>query len=136
MMNEKRFRVNDLVKYDYSEIGEYIDENHTDRPIMNDEVCDLLNEQQATIDQLNLAIDDLLSHTSCDEIKKENEKLTDELLKEMEEKASIVKELEETNKAMYNRLKEQSEIIYQLIQKLKEHITEKELKELMEDCGL
>ena len=35
-------------------------------------------EQQATIDQLNLAIDDLLSHTSCDEIKKENEQLKKE----------------------------------------------------------
>lgn len=69
-------------------------------------------------------------------LKEENVKLADELLKEMEEKVSIVNELEKTNKAMYNRLKEQSEIIYQLIQKLKEHITEKELKELMEDCGL
>lgn len=39
------------------------------------EVAPILNEQQATIDQLNLAIDDLLSHTSCDEIKKENEQL-------------------------------------------------------------
>ena len=43
MMSEKRFRVNDLVKYNYSEIGEYIDENHTDRPLRNDEVCRLLN---------------------------------------------------------------------------------------------
>ena len=95
MMNEKRFRVNDLVKYNYSEIGEYIDENHTDRLLRNDEVCDLLNEKE-----------------------------------------TIINELEETNKAMYKRLKEQSEMIYQLIQKLKEHMTEKELKELMEDWGL
>lgn len=48
-MSEKRFRVNDLVKYDYSEIGEYIDENHTDRPLRNDEVVDMLNEQEAII---------------------------------------------------------------------------------------
>lgn len=94
-MSEKRFRTNDLVKFDYSEIGEYVDENHTDRPLRNDEVCDLLNEQQASIN-----------------------------------------ELEETNKLMYKRLKEQSEIIYQLIQKLKRHMTEKELKELIEDWGL
>ena len=40
-------------------------------------------------------------------LKKENVKLADELLKEMEEKVSIVSELEKTNKAMYNRLKEQ-----------------------------
>ena len=54
----------------------------------------------------------------------------------LNEQQAILNELEETNKAMYKRLKEQSEIIYQLIQKLKEHMTEKELKELMEDCGL
>lgn len=59
----------------------------------------------------------------------------DEKIKELEVKV-LNSELEKTNKAMYNGLKEQSEIIYQLIQKLKEHITEKELKELMEDCGL
>lgn len=69
-------------------------------------------------------------------LKKENVKLADELLKVLEEQVSIVKELEEINKAMYNRLTEQSEIIYQLIQKLKEYVTEKELDELMEDCGL
>lgn len=94
-MSEKRFRTNDLVKFDYSEIGEYVDENHTDRPLRNDEVCDLLNNQQA-----------------------------------------VINELEETNKLMYKRLKEQSEIIYRLIQKLKRHMTEKELKELIEDWGL
>lgn len=43
-MTAKRFRVNDEVKYNYSEIGEYIDENHTDRPLMNNKVCELLNE--------------------------------------------------------------------------------------------
>lgn len=43
-MTTKRFRVNDLVKYNYSEIGEYIDENHTDRPLRNDELVELLNE--------------------------------------------------------------------------------------------
>lgn len=52
MSGNKKFRVNDLVKYDYSEIGEYIDENHTDKPLRNDEVCDLLNEQQDTINKL------------------------------------------------------------------------------------
>ena len=51
------------------------------------ELCGLLNKQQATIDQLNLAIDDLLSHTSCDEIKKENEQLR-----------QVVEEYRKTNK--------------------------------------
>lgn len=42
-MSEKRYRTNDLVKFDYSEIGEYVDEEHTDTPLRNDEVCRLLN---------------------------------------------------------------------------------------------
>ena len=59
-MSEKRFRVNDLVKYDYSEIGEYVDENHTDKPLRNDEVCGLLNKQQARIEMLEKGILDCL----------------------------------------------------------------------------
>ena len=43
-MNEQQFRVNDLVKFNYSEITEYVDEEHTPTPLRNDEVCDLLNE--------------------------------------------------------------------------------------------
>lgn len=43
-MTAKRFRVNELIKYNYSDIGEYIDENHTDKPLRNDEVAELLNE--------------------------------------------------------------------------------------------
>jgi len=54
----------------------------------------------------------------------------------MNEQEAIINELEETNKAMYKRLKEQSDIIYQLTQKLEKHMTENELKELMEDWGL
>ena len=42
-MSEKRFRTNELVKFDYSEIGEYVDEEHTDTPLRNDELCKLLN---------------------------------------------------------------------------------------------
>ena len=42
-MTEKKYRVHDWVKFQYSEIGEYIDENHTDRPLRNDEIVDLLN---------------------------------------------------------------------------------------------
>ena len=43
-MTAKRFRVHEWVKYNYSEIGEYTDENHTDNPLRNDEVVELLNE--------------------------------------------------------------------------------------------
>ena len=56
LMMNKKFRVDDLVKYDYSAIGEYVDENHTDRPLRNDEVCDLLNEQQGIIEEKNNVI--------------------------------------------------------------------------------
>ena len=61
MMSENRFRVNDLVKYDYSQIGEYIDENHTDRPLRNDEVCDLLNEQQYLLNNQNELLDEIFT---------------------------------------------------------------------------
>lgn len=56
--------------------------------ILEDDVVDLLNEQQDIIQQkdnqikqLNLAIDDLLTYTSCDEIKKQNEILRKKYLK-------------------------------------------------------
>lgn len=45
--------------------------------LVAEQICNLLNKQQTTINQLNLAIDDLLS--SCDEIKKENERLKNKL---------------------------------------------------------
>ena len=79
MMSEKRFRVNDLVKYDYSEIGEYVDENHTDRPLRNDEVCKLLNELHEENQQLKNDCGILVQ--SNQEYRKENDKLK-ELIKE------------------------------------------------------
>ena len=51
-MNKKRFHVNDLVKYVYSDIGEHIDEKHTDIPLRNDELCKLLNELSEENEQL------------------------------------------------------------------------------------
>lgn len=83
-MNKKQFRVNDLVKFNYSEIGKYVDENHTDRPLRNDEVCDLLNEQQATINHLekvfgeNFAKRRLLERDNLI-LRNENEQLRKEL---------------------------------------------------------
>lgn len=56
--------------------------------ILEDDVVDLLNKQQDIIQQkdnqikqMNLAIDDLLSYVSCDEIKKQNEILRNAYLK-------------------------------------------------------
>ena len=67
---------------------------------------DKLNEQQAIItelnkqiEQLNLAIDDLLSHTSCDEIKKENEQLRKELNDCEKFRYTILKRIEELSNA-------------------------------------
>lgn len=50
-MTEK-YRVHDLAKFHYSEIGEYIDENHTDRPLRNDMLVDLLNQLNDENEQL------------------------------------------------------------------------------------
>ena len=38
-----KYRVHEIVKFDYSDIGEYIDEYHTDRPLRNDILVELLN---------------------------------------------------------------------------------------------
>lgn len=46
MTEEKKYRVHDLVKFNYSEIGEYIGEGYTDKPLRNDEIVDLLNENE------------------------------------------------------------------------------------------
>ena len=51
-MTEKKYRVHDLVKFQYSEIGEYIGENYTDRPLRNDKIVDLLNELTEENEQL------------------------------------------------------------------------------------
>ena len=40
-----KYRVHHWAEYDYSEIKEYVDEWHTDKPLRNDEVVDLLNSQ-------------------------------------------------------------------------------------------
>ena len=54
LMSEKRFYLgnDEWVKFDYSEIREYIDEEPTPNLLRNDEVCDLLNECQSIISAL------------------------------------------------------------------------------------
>ena len=85
IQNEKRFTfVCDDENCRFKDNGETID---------CVEVVDLLNEQQATIDQLNLAIDDLLSPTSCDEVKKENEQLRNIIKQKEEEEQLYAKEI-------------------------------------------
>ena len=52
----KKYRVHDLAKFHYSEIGEYIGENFTDRPLRNDILVDLLNELSEENEQLKKEI--------------------------------------------------------------------------------
>lgn len=64
-----KYRVHNWVKFNYSQIGEYIDENHTDKPMRNDELVDLLNKQ----------------HNQIKELEKENEKLKIDIMGQSEE---------------------------------------------------
>lgn len=47
-----KYRVHELARLNYSDIGEYIDEDHTDRPLRNDILVDLLNNQDDKIKEL------------------------------------------------------------------------------------
>lgn len=67
-MTAKRFRVHEWVKYNYSEIGEYIDENHTDNPLRNDEVVELLNELHEENKELKSLCKVLITHIEKDSI--------------------------------------------------------------------
>ena len=58
-MTEKKYRVNKEVKFDYSKIEQYIDENHTDKPLRNDEIVDLLNEQEEEIKDLKCRLNSI-----------------------------------------------------------------------------
>lgn len=58
-MTEKKYRVNKEVKFDYSEIEQYIGENYTDKPLRNDEIVDLLNEQEEEIKDLKCRLNSI-----------------------------------------------------------------------------
>lgn len=88
-MNKKRFRVNDLVKYVYSDISEHIDEKHTDIPLRNDELCKLLNELS---EERNY-----FERKKCEYFNKYNKKHLDNIqLKE--ENEQLIKEIKSKNK--------------------------------------
>ena len=55
-----KYRVHHWAEYDYSEIKEYVDEWHTDKPLRNDEVVDLLNSQDKRIKELETELEKLL----------------------------------------------------------------------------
>lgn len=101
-MSEKRFSETERNCY-YTSL---VFDNQTQEELGTSKVVGLLNEQQAIItelnkqiEQLNLAIDDLLSHTSCDEIKKENEQLRKELNDCEKFRYTVLKRIEELSNA-------------------------------------
>ena len=120
-MTTKKYRVHDFVKFQYSEIGEYVDENHTDKPLRNDEIVDLLNEQHEIIEQFtniarkcNIPYDKLCDafeksidwdcETDCKinaiQILKENEQLKFQLKECREHKLYSRRKLEKENEQL------------------------------------
>ena len=114
-MTAKRFRVNELVKYNYSEIGEYIDENHTDRPLRNDILVELLNELHEEKEQLKFQ----LQNTSDQR---------DEFHRGARENANRVGKLEKENEQLK---KDCTVLIYHNQEYRKEN---EELKQQLTDC--
>ena len=105
-MSEKRFSETERNCY-YTSL---VFDNQTQEELGTSKVVGLLNEQQAIItelnkqiEQLNLAIDDLLSHTSCDEIKKENEQLRKELNDCEKFRYTVLKRIEELSCRLLQR---------------------------------
>ena len=98
-MNEERFEK-------WNDNSCKVKDNQEDTFLNWEDVVKKLNEQQAIItelnkqiEQLHLAIDDLLSHTSCDEIKKENEQLRKELNDCEKFRYTVFKRIEELSNA-------------------------------------
>lgn len=110
-MNKKQFRVNDLVKFNYSEIGEYIDENHTDTPLRNDEVVDLLNEQQAKIERLEDENAKYHFNLSLAETKVKNRE------KKISEQQATISRLEEENEQLRKELNNFKPVLFQDMRK-------------------
>lgn len=56
-MIKEKYRTNELCQYDYSEIWERsFNEETTDKPLRNDEIVDLLNEQDIEIQRLEVIV--------------------------------------------------------------------------------
>lgn len=55
-MNEK-YKVDECVQYMYSDIGEYIGEGYTCKPIRNDELVEILNSQDKQIKELEAELE-------------------------------------------------------------------------------
>lgn len=53
-----RYSVSSLVKYEYSDIREYVGEEYTNEPIRNDELVEILNSQDERINELEAELED------------------------------------------------------------------------------
>lgn len=53
-----KYRVNPDLQYQYSNIGEYIGEDYTDKPLRNDELVEILNSQDKRIKELEAELED------------------------------------------------------------------------------
>ena len=55
-----KYRVHPDLQYQYSNIGEYIGEGYTDKPLRNDELVKILNTQNKRIKELETELENLL----------------------------------------------------------------------------
>ena len=54
----KKYKVHELAKYKYSDIGEYIGEGYSNKAIRNDELVEILNSQDKRIKELEAKLED------------------------------------------------------------------------------
>ena len=54
----EKYSVHECVKYKYSDIGKYIGEDYTNKPLRNDELVEILNSQDKRINELEAELED------------------------------------------------------------------------------
>lgn len=53
-----KYKINPDLQYKYSDIGEYIGEGYTNKPLRNDELVEILNSQDKRIKELEAELED------------------------------------------------------------------------------
>lgn len=93
----KKYRVHELARLNYSDIGEYIDEDHTDRPLRNDILVNLLNNKDDQIRELQ---------ERNDRQKERLDNLYELILnRDYDGQEELIKELEEYEQSLQEELK-------------------------------
>lgn len=93
----KKYRVHELARLNYSDIGEYIDEDHTDRPLRNDILVNLLNNKDDQIRDLQ---------ERNDRQKERLDNLYELILnRDYDGQEELIKELEEYEQSLQEELK-------------------------------